>query len=447
MSSPITLSGFNQIDFSQLLEALMQRERVPLTRLESQRQALETQRSAFGELATALNALRTPVRALASPSAFRSVTVSSSDPGRVTAAAVGTPPAGRYDIVVEHLARAQVTTSVEPSPYTSPDDVVADGGSLTIAGKTVTLTGPTTLSGLAEAINAVPGMAVSASLVRTGPSVRLMLTGRDTGAAAAFSVENRLTLTGGTPIAFSPDAVQAARDARVRVNGVEVTGATNTLRGVVSGVDFTIAREDPATVVTLTISASAESVRRLVEDMVGAFNALAAFVDAQVAATNSGDDAALGRDPLARGLRRMVAATIGARFGEGAITSLAQVGVGFNRTGQLVFDAERFDAAMAANPTAVEQLFRGHDGGVGLFSQLDHLIEQYTESGGLVAGAQRRLDVQVAGLGQRIADLESRLLDHREALQRQFAAADQAIAQINAAAGTLAALGSQFALF
>jgi flagellar hook-associated protein 2 len=365
----------------------------------------------------------------------------------VTAAIAGTAPAGRYDIVVEHLARAQVTTSEEPSPYTSPDDVVADGGSLTIAGKTVTLTGPTTLSGLAEAINAVPGMAVSASLVRTGPGVRLMLTGRDTGAGAAFSVENRLTLAAGAAIAFSPDAVQAARDARVRVNGVEVTGATNTFRGVVSGVDFTIAREDPATVVTLTISASAESVRRLVEDMVGAFNALAAFVDAQIAATNSGEDAALGHDPLARGLRRMVAATIGARLGDGAITSLAQVGVGFNRNGQLAFDAERFDAAMADNPAAVEQLFRGHDGGVGLFSQLDHLIEQYTESGGLVAGAQRRLDVQVAGLGQRIADLESRLLDRREALQREFAAADQAIAQINAAAGTLTALGSQFALF
>jgi flagellar hook-associated protein 2 len=231
------------------------------------------------------------------------------------------------------------------------------------------------------------------------------------------------------------------------VNGVTATSASNTFRDVVQGVEFTVAREDPASVVTLTITATAESVKSLVENMVGAFNELAAFIDAQVAATNGGDDAALGRDPLARGLRRMVAAALGGQYGEGAVTSLAQVGVGFTRNGQLAFDAARFDAAMAEDPAAVERLFRGRDGGVGVFSQLDHLIEQYTDSGGLVAGAQRRLDVQVAGLGQRMQDLERRLVDRREALQREFTAADRAIAQINAAAGTLSALGAQFTLF
>jgi flagellar hook-associated protein 2 len=447
VSSPITLSGFNQVDFGQVLEALMQRERLPLAQLQSQKQVLETRRSAFAELATTLGALRQPVAALAGPSAFRSLSLASSDPSRLTAAMAGTAAAGRYDLRVERLARAQVTTSEEPSPYTSPDDIVADGGSLTIGGRRITLAGPTTLSGLAEAINAAPETGVSASLVRTGASVRLMFTGRETGAAAAFAVENALTLSTGRPIAFAAAPAQEAGDARVTVNGVTATSASNTFRGVVQGVEFTVAREDPASVVTLTITASAESVRSLVENMVGAFNELAAFIDAQVAATNGGDDAALGRDPLARGLRRMVAATLGARYGEGPVTSLAQVGVGFTRTGQLAFDAARFDAAMAADPAAVEQLFRGGEGGVGVFSQLDHLIEQYTDSGGLVASAQRRLDVQVAGLGQRMQDLERRLVDRRETLQREFTAADRAIAQINAAAGTLSALGAQFTLF
>jgi flagellar hook-associated protein 2 len=447
VSSPITLSGFNNIDFGQVLEALMQRERAPLARLESQRHVLEAQRSAFGELANALHALYTPVTALTRASTFTVMSVQSSDPGRLTATTTGTPSTGRYDVVVEHLARAQVTTSSEPSPYVSPDDVVADGGTLTIGGKSVVVTGPTTLAGLAEAINATPGMPVSASLVRTGPTVRLMLTGRATGTEAAFAVDNRLTLSGGSPIAFSAAPAQEAGDARVRLNGVEVTSATNTFRDALGGVEFTVAREDPGTVVTLTITASAESVKRLVENMVSAFNAVAAFIDAQVAAVNSGDEAGLGRDPLARGLRRMVAATLGGRYGDGAYTSLAEVGVEFTRTGQLAFDAERFDAAMAADPGAVERLSRGHDGHVGVFGQLEQLLEQYTEAGGLVAGAQRRLGIQVAGLGQRIADLENRLLQRREALQLEFTAADRAIAQINAAAVTLSGLGSQFSLF
>ena len=52
MGSPITFSGFNSIDFNQILNAVMAQERTPLTRLETQKKTLESQNSAFATLGT-----------------------------------------------------------------------------------------------------------------------------------------------------------------------------------------------------------------------------------------------------------------------------------------------------------------------------------------------------------------------------------------------------------
>ena len=41
MGSPVTLSGFNNIDFGSVLNALMQQERIPVTQLETQQTALQ----------------------------------------------------------------------------------------------------------------------------------------------------------------------------------------------------------------------------------------------------------------------------------------------------------------------------------------------------------------------------------------------------------------------
>ena len=46
MSSGITLSGFNQIDFNQILEVVMQQERQPVALLETQKKVVDAQKAA-----------------------------------------------------------------------------------------------------------------------------------------------------------------------------------------------------------------------------------------------------------------------------------------------------------------------------------------------------------------------------------------------------------------
>ena len=94
MGSPVTLSGFNNIDFGSVLNALMQQERIPVTQLESQQTALKAQQTAFGTFATRLAALESAAEDLTRATAFQGRSASVSNTSALTAS-TGTLDAGR----------------------------------------------------------------------------------------------------------------------------------------------------------------------------------------------------------------------------------------------------------------------------------------------------------------------------------------------------------------
>ncbi len=96
---------------------------------------------------------------------------------------------------------------------------------------------------------------------------------------------------------------------------------------------------------------------------------------------------------------------------------------------------------MAEQPSTSQKLFGGSDGTGGVFGALLAATEDYTKAGGLVPNAQNRLSTQLTQLSDRIADMEERLAIRRTALQREFAAADQTIAQLNQQKNSLGSLG------
>ena len=192
MSSPITLSGFNNIDFSSVLNALMAQERIPVTRLETQRTALTNQKTFFTTFASKLAGLESAVSSLTAANAFDGRSATVSDPTAASVQVGGTTPRGSYSVVVSSLAKAQVTGT--SSTHTDRNaTIVASAGTLTVGGVDVTLTGGVTLDGLADAINSTPNIGVSASVVQNGGTFQLALTGQQTGAANSFTITNGLS--------------------------------------------------------------------------------------------------------------------------------------------------------------------------------------------------------------------------------------------------------------
>jgi flagellar hook-associated protein 2 len=452
VGSPITMSGFNNIDFSQILTLIMAQESQPLQALQTRQSQLQSRSNTFNQLASRLSALQTAATRLSSSADLAAFAATSSNTAAVTADAGATAMPGRYDVVVSSLARAQVTASATTAPD-ADTTVVATGGTLTINGVTVTLSGAVTLRQLADAINATSNPPARATVVQSGPSsYRLVLTARDTGVANAFTVTSNLT--GGAGVSFTDtdgdgasgddtadNAVQAS-NAALTVNNIPVTSTTNTLADAVPGVTLNLFKADPAATITVDVATDATKLKDRVRAFVTQYNDLVKFAGDQARSAASGDSTSIGRDPLLRGVRDQVRSALTAEYATGgSYTTLSQVGISLSRTGVLEFDEAAFSSALSGGTAQIEKLFAG-TAGSGVFAALKTGLDRYTQSDGLLKGATKQLTDQASRLTDQIATMQERLALRRAALQREFIAADQAMSQLKSQSSSLASFGA-----
>lgn len=448
MSSPITFSGFNNIDFNVVLNAIMAQASQPLTALQTRQTTLNSQAKTYSTLSTRLLALQNAATELSTAGGLSGHKGTTSDPSALgVSVATGAEP-GHFDVIVQELARAQVTATNSTTPDATTT-FVASGGSLMIGGVQVDIGGDVTLQGLANAINQTTGIGVSASVIRTAPGAhRLVLTASESGLANAFTVTNGLT--GGTGITFADtngdgtsgdsaaDNAVSASDAALLVNNIPVTGASNTFSNVITGVTLTALKKDPTATIGVDIAQDSAEFTGRVEKFVTAYNEFIKFVNDQRALATSGDGASIGRDPLLRQVRNSLRTDLLGAHGTGAFTRLAEVGIDFTTSGTIELKSGRLAAAMASDLDAVKELFAGTGG---VFPAVKGLLESYTSVAGFIPSAKNRLTVQAKAMDTQIANLQSRLAVQREALQREFIEADQIMSRLKNQSGSLANLG------
>ncbi len=452
MGSPITFSGANGIDFNLILTTIMRQESQPLEALQSRQAALQARANTFGVLTSRAAALQQAAAALSDQSQLSGFAATSSNASALAVSASASAAPGRYDIVVNELARAQVTASTSAAP--DPDAIVASGGTITIGGVTVTLSGATTLRQLADAINASSSPPARAAVVQSGPSsYRLVVTANTTGQANAFTITNNLT--GGSGIAFGDDdgdgtsgdspadnAVQAS-DASLLVNNIPITSATNTISSAVPGVTITAFQANPAATISVDVATDTTGVKTKIQAFVKAYNDFAQFVTDQGTAAARGDQASIGRDPLLRQIKDQVRSTLTGQYATGgALSALSQAGIEFTRAGTLQLDEAALTSALASGTLDLERLFAGSPGTPGAFASLDTQLDAFTRSDGLIPGARRLMTDQAARITESIAAMQERLAIRRASLQREFIAADQAMSQLKSQSGSLAQFGS-----
>jgi flagellar hook-associated protein 2 len=442
MSSPISFSGFNNIDFGYILNAIMTQESQPVQRLQEQQTALKSQKTAFSTLASKLSTLEDTIQTLSTRSEFGGKTATSTNDQVVSAEASSTASVGSYDIVVTNLAKAQATAS-----SSAPDKdttTIATGGSIVVNGVTIPVTVPATLQDLADAINANDEIDVTASVVSVAPGTyQLVLTGKSTGSEGAFTIQNNLT--GGSGLTFGANA-QNATDASFTVNSIQVSSASNTVDDVIPGVSLQLLKSGSSA--TVNVTQDQDAAKGQVKAFVDAFNDLMTFAGDQTKAANSGDKNNIGRDALLRGLRNDLRGAINSKYTTGSkFEYLSQIGVGFQRDGSLKFDEAKFDEATKGGNGEVLKLFTGADGASGAFGALDTLLSSYTQAGGLLPNAEDRVDSALTSIGARIDAMNVRLAIRRDALSKEFTATDSAISALNNSINSLSSLNSQYRLF
>jgi len=408
------------------------------TQLSDRKSSLTAQVSAYGTFRSALSTLQATLKTLETPTtlAGRTATISDSKVASGSATAGAIP--AQYSLQVQNLATA---ASLASQPVSSGTTVVGTG-TLTIAvgGSSASISIDSTnntLAGIAAAINSAPNNpGVSATILTTSAGARLVLTGNTTGAANAITVTQSGGDGGLAALTYDPThgvtnltQTQAATDANFSVNGFAATSPGNQVTSVISGVTLNLAGTTAAnTPATLTIGNDPTGAQTSIGTFVTALNGLITSIQSLTGYDPSTKTAGplLGnatlqsfQSQLSKILDQVQSGTAGTG------TSLASLGITANTQGTYNTNTTTLGNALTANLTPVGNFFGGANG---IATQLNTLINGYTQSGGLLDSINKGLQSSLTDVANQQTALNARLATYSATLTKEYNAMDSAVA-------------------
>ncbi|MEN8762459.1 MAG: flagellar filament capping protein FliD [Thiogranum sp.] len=436
ISAPGVGSG---LDVNSIVNQLMEIERQPLNRLESNKRDLQVQLSAFGQLKSSLTTFQSALSDLKTVDAFEVYKAVSSDDTAFTATADSSAATGSVDIQVVSLAEVHKMGSLAITD-TDSTTLGRNGNEMTftVNGNAFTVEGGgMTLSQLRDAINDAPdNSGVSATIIsENSGSHRLVLTATETGNVNAINLSATGRLRRDLDLSDINDPAQL--DSELLVDGLyTITRSSNTISDAISGITLNLLAETGSDV-QLNVSRDTGSVTESVQAFVDAFNELKTTIDSL-----SGE----GNDLEADNTLRSIESRIQAVFNTppsgltGGFTYLSEIGVSFQRDGKLSLDSGALQNAINADYAGMAELFASDDQGY-LF-RVDTLIGNIVQADGLINIRQDGLTSRIDRVDQRISDMEYRLELREKRLLDQFNTLDTLMGQLQ---GTSTFLSQQLA--
>lgn len=432
------------LDLNGLLDQLRDAERGKLEPIKAQQAQQEARISAFGRLQSALTTFQESVDKLNDASLYQSLSANVRGEA-FTAKAGSEAQPGSFSVEVGKLATAGTLATQRVA---SADQPIVDQAALDAsAGKLVLnfvggdvpvvkvdITANSTLEDIRDAINARDDAGVSASIVHDGSGYRLALNSKETGAEASIQSTNFEDLVAGN-LAAEPGAVvdQPGQDAALKVNGIDITNASNTVEGAIQGVTLTLnattAEGQPD---TLRVEQDTLKVREAVSGFVKAFNELKGTVGTLTSYdSESGQAGELNGDRTVRTIESRLRAALSGGVGEGELRMLGEVGISLQRDGTLELDDEALDELVSGNMAALGEFFAGADEAGGLAGQVNGTLSQLLDDSGLVNRSIEGAEGRLERLDERYGRMEQSIERTIERYRVQFGQLDAMIAQMN----------------
>lgn len=425
----VTLPGLaSGLDTAAIIKSLMDVAAIPKTLIESKITDRNLVISNLQSLNTSLQDLATKAKAASGVDALQTFTsTSSSDAVKITAG-TGAGPFST-SVVVDAVAQSHsmVSGSAETSSFAGTFTLVASDG-------TQSEVTATSAADLARQLNAA-GTGVTATVVSGGtaadgtPLSRLQLTSEGTGTASSFTLYRGAAadVDGGTATDVATEAgaavITQGSDAQIRLYAgtaaeQTVTSASNTFTGVAAGVDLEVTKvsaEPVSVAVSFDKAAQAKSAETFVKQVADLLTRIDNGSKATVA--DAGGSTTLGvftGDSTVRSLRTGLANAI--QYPVDGV-SPSTVGISIDRYGKLTFDAEKFGAAMEADPEGTQAVFTA------VSTRVEQAATQYSDKyEGLLTQRITGQESEVRTLETQVDRWDLRLEQRRATLERQYTA-------------------------
>ena len=439
------------IDTESLISQLVQLKSEPITRYQTEQDAINTQKDAWSDIKSKISDLLSGTDTLQTTSLWDAMAATYSVDNVVSATVSSGAANGVYDINVTQLAKAESDASADAATLGVADansDLIAAGvinavgDTFDINGKTVTLTdaggGTVTLNSIANDINNTAGTGVTASIVAD----TLVITADNTGTANAITygadpnsdLLNLDVANAGVP----QHQNQAPLDAQFTVNGLSVTRSSNdNLTDVISGVTLNLLAESST---KMTVGTDTQTIKEDINSFVEKFNAAMTDIYGYIGdgGTLQGD---MLPDSILGAMRDRVTDYV---QGLGTYTVLDQVGITI--TGNtMTFDESKFDQAYADNPTEVKSLFTNTSATYqeqGAMVKLYNYLNDLTTGDGVFDTKTSSLDDTYDEIQTQIDNYQKYLDSYADRLRKQFQDMEAALSSLNQQGSYLSGLVS-----
>lgn len=359
------------LDVNSIITQMVALQKKPLTALTTAATKIDTQISTYGQIKSLVSTLSDAASKLTLDSTWNAKKVTSSDDTSVTASITGVASAGAFSVGVSQLARAQSassashaakstfgagTLSIQLGTWSADSSGApssfAEGAAAAIS---VKVTASDTLTSIASKING-SGAGVTATVMTDSGGERLMLRSSAMGAASGFRVQASGD-SALSALAFDPEGApstgmaadlssyQSARDAKITINGVSLSSATNTFDNAIAGMTFT-ASKVTTTDAEIKVSDDTGTITSNIQAFVDAYNAVNGLLststkydaDTKTAGILQGDSTSVG---LMNSLRNLVTG----QTGNSVFKRLSDLGVQMLRGGNLQVDGAKLTTA------------------------------------------------------------------------------------------------------
>lgn len=429
------------LDLSSLLDGLRTSEESALTTI-TQRKSTENARlSAYGQLSSAIEKLQTAAKAFEGDTTFGQYTASQTGES-FSASASSSAVAGSYRIKVESLASTQtlIANGVADKAAANGTGGVVKFTLKNGEVKTLDLTGKgTSLEEIAKAINADKELGLSASIMNDGSGTpyRLMISTTATGMQASISditVDDNAEL--GTLLNKTGMTEQAASDAVVKVNGIEIIQATNKLDDVIQGVTLNLSKVDTEAQ-TLTVTRNDDKTKSAINEFINAYNNVQKFIKSSTAYTEGAGGSILNGDNTARTVQTRLSGIMSFQSSNGgAFKTLSDLGIRTQADGTIKLDDAKFSKALAENRDDIAKLFQDKTNGIATYTQ-DITKGLINSTSGIVTTASNGAKTRIEDLDSQYERKQAQIEATMERYRAQFTALDSLIAQMNSTSAYL----------
>jgi flagellar hook-associated protein 2 len=411
--------------FKQAVQQIIEAESQPIKALEKRKGKEDTRLKLFQDFKTKFQALDKSINEISTFQKLRELKVDLGEGASIMSVTVDKERAepGQYTLQIDEIA---ARTSTISNGFESADEPVLGMGFITLNqanGDTLELyveEKKSSLRGISSIINREPGSPVRASVIKDAADsdepYKLLITAKKDGAQQQVDFPEFYFMDGSADLYIDDD--KEAQNALITIDGFEVELESNDANDFLPGVNFHLKQAKPDQPFTLTISEDFPKISGKVKGLVDQLNQVLQFIYKQNAVDGTSDTSTTfagdgSLQSLEYGLRNMIHRAFPAESpntGEISFVNLSQIGVEFEKTGQLTFKEEKFNKAIEKDFDIIAQAITGP---VGFASQMRQIFSNYTQTGGGV------LNIKEQGIRSRIKQIDDQIDQKTRLLERK----------------------------